>query len=398
MTETASAGRPADHVAALDAVERISIKACDRAAEIDDARAFPADLFAELVGSGAFRALLPREHGGLDMPMSLMNEMTTIAARANGSMGWMMLVGAPQGLGLGLLPELKGREMLARNPLPMIRGAIAPKGRAEPVDGGYRVSGRWPFASGGPATDFVGGNCLVYRDGEPHIGANGVLEARICIIPADRAKYLDTWHVLGMRGTDSCDVVFEDVFVPEEMSYNIFTTKSFLGNTAARLPFRVLLSFGHAALALGIAQGALDDITALAVGKRPSMQPGATLGEDAVFRHSLGEQMLRLEAGQAFLDKVTADIWGTSERREELSPRQILVARTMSMFITRECVNVVDWAYTIAGSHSVYDSSSLQRRLRDIHVATQHAAVHTNAYRVLAAAALGDDIPPMELF
>lgn len=387
-----------EHAAAVEALGMVAAKAAARAVEIDAAGAYPADLFDELVASGAFRALLPREHGGLDMPMALINEMTRIAARANGSTGWMMLVGAPQGLGLGLLPEAVGRELLARTPLPFIRGAVAPKGKAVPVEGGYRVSGRWPFASGGPVSDYVGGNCLVYRDGHPHIDADGIPEARICLLPASEAEFLDTWHVLGMRGTDSCDVQFEDVFVPEEMSYNIFTTKNFLDNTAARLPFRVLLSYGHAAIAIGIAEGAIDDISALATAKRPSMNPGATLGEDPVFRHQLGENLLRLGACRAFLDRITDESWAVSEGGGRLSNALILTTRTMSSFVTGECVKIVDWAYTVAGSHSVYDSSSLQRRLRDLHVATQHAAVHTIAYRVLAAERLGEAIPAIEFF
>jgi hypothetical protein len=105
-----------------------------------------------------------------------------------------------------------------------------------------------------------------------------------------------------------------------------------------------------------------------------------------------------MTAVKAMLEQVTADMMKLAAQRIPLPPTETLIGRMMAGYITAECIKIVDWAYTIAGSSSVYNSSSLQRRMRDIHVATQHTACHTDPYRLLAATLLGEQLSPMELF
>jgi alkylation response protein AidB-like acyl-CoA dehydrogenase len=387
-----------DHAAVLEAVKRVAAKTVPRAAEIDEARAFPRDLFNELADTGVFWATAPRDHDGLEMPIDVMNEIVFACARANGSLGWLMMVGSSQGTGHGLSSKQAMEEMKAVSPYPRNRGLIALKGVAVPVEGGYMVSGRWPFATGGPDPHFVTGNCIVLRDGKPSISAEGVPEAIMALLPASEAIFHDNWYVLGMRGTDSCDVEFRDAFVPEHRAFNFFTVKNKFDVLPARMPTRIVLSFGHTAMACGIAQGAIDDLLELAKTKRSSMNPTRKMSDEPVFRHMLGEHTLRLEACKGMLNGYTAQAWALAGERREFTPQQILIGRTMSAYVTAECVKIVDWAYTAAGSSSVYDTSSLQRRFRDIHVATQHASCHTEGYGVLGGILLGEQVSPMELF
>jgi alkylation response protein AidB-like acyl-CoA dehydrogenase len=382
----------------LQRVRSVAAKAAQRAEEIDRERKFPADLFDELEATGVFRILTPKEYGGLAMTLRELNELVLEGARANGSLGWLMMVGTAQSIGNGLFPEATVRRLAKEFPDIRIRGVIAPKGTAVEVDGGYRVNGQWPFASGGPAPNFVAGNCLVLEDGKPKIGPSGDPEMLLAMVPAASAQFIDNWYVLGMRGTDSCDVAIRDVFVPREMTYNLHTIACCYDIPAAYLPLRVTLAFPHCAVALGIAQGALDELVALAKTKRASMNPKLTLGEDVVFRHELGRHTLRYEGAKAMLHQVADECWQAGAVKRELTPQEILRARLMANFITDECVKVVDWAFTVVGSSSVYDHSSLQRRLRDIHIATQHASCHTDAYRTLGAAMLGVTLTPRDLF
>lgn len=381
-----------------EAIVKLAAKVRARAGEIDELRALPPDLYSELKATGVFHALTPRRYGGSELPLSAVHAMIFDASRANGSLGWMVMVGMTQGPGFGLLPLDTASRLLKGGSPPTIRGTIAPKGIAVPVEGGFRVTGRWPFASGGPDTDLVAGNCLVYRDGKPALDDAGVPDARICVLPASQAKFIDTWHVLGMRGTDSRDVAFEDVFVPTEMTYNIFTTKSNFDTPHTYLPVRLAYALAHAAIALGIAQGALDEIVELAPRKRPAVHPGTTLVHDPIFRHELGENSLRVEAGRAFLERTTDECWKAGAERRHMGAREILTARFMSAFVTELCIEVVDWAFGAAGSESVYDTSSIQRRLRDIQVARQHATVSKHTYQILGATVLGESVAPMELF
>jgi alkylation response protein AidB-like acyl-CoA dehydrogenase len=220
----------------------------------------------------------------------------------------------------------------------------------------------------------------------------------IWLMPASELEFLDTWHVVGLKGTNSCDVVAHDVFVPERFTFNIFTATSFFDTPASRLPFRPAAATGHSAFAIGVARGALDDIAALAVTKRAAMNPGSRLAEDVVFQHQLGEQDLRLQAAKAFLDSQTANAWDACVEGRALTPVELLRLRLMAGYITAECVKVVDAAYTMAGSTSLYETSTLQRRLRDIHVATQHVAATSEAYRTLGKLLAGEEVQPMELF
>ena len=147
-----------------------------------------------------------------------------------------------------------------------------------------------------------------------------------------------------------------------------------------------------------VARQALDEIAELAPRKRPAIHPGSTLALDPVFRHELGENSLRVEAGRAFLERTTEECWKAGAEQRRLSPREILTARSMSAFVTEQCIEVVDWTFAAAGSESVYDTSSIQRRLRDIHVARQHATVSKHTYQILGAIVLGESVAPMELF
>jgi len=155
---------------------------------------------------------------------------------------------------------------------------------------------------------------------------------------------------------------------------------------------------GHASVAIGIAEGALEEVTEVAKTKRAAMNPGALLAHDPVFRHTLGEEDLRLAAARALLDRTTEAATRAFLSGRPLSARETMEGRTMAGFITAECVKIVDAAYTMAGSVSVYDTSSLQRRLRDIHVATQHIAATTEGYRALGKLLTGEELTPMELF
>jgi alkylation response protein AidB-like acyl-CoA dehydrogenase len=236
------------------------------------------------------------------------------------------------------------------------------------------------------------------ENGAPRLSAEGEVELVMALTPAGQAEFLDNWRVLGMRGTDSCDVVLRDVFVPAEMTFDLHDMHCVYDIPAAQLPLRVALSFPHCSVATGLAEGALDDLVELAATKTASMNPNLRLGEDAVFRHDLGRAVVRLEGVKATTRQVAADCWQAGSEGRQLMPREILVARLMANHVTSECTAIVDWAYTVAGSSSVYDGSSLQRRLRDIHVATQHASCHTEPYRSLGAVTMGAELSPRELF
>jgi len=382
----------------LEGVRHVGAEAARRAEELDRLGVMPDDLYDDLAATGCFRAMVPRANGGLELSLAEINTLIIEAAKANGSLGWILLIGIPGPVIFGLLTPDAVAEIMAQYPRARGRGTIAPKGVAVPTDGGYVVSGRWPFASGGPHPDLVVANCVVIDNGSPRIGANGAPEMVLVVLPAAQVEFLDTWHVLGLRGTDSCDYAVHDVFVPEHMTADLVAATNCFDTPATRLPIRVVLAMGHASVAIGIAEGALEEVADVAKTKRAAMNPTALLAHDPVFRHALGEEDLRLAAARALLDRTTESATQAFVSRRPLSSRETMEGRTMAGFITAECVKIIDTAYTMAGSVSLYDTSSLQRRLRDIHVATQHVAATTEGYRTLGKLLTGEELTPLELF
>jgi alkylation response protein AidB-like acyl-CoA dehydrogenase len=331
------------------------------------------------------------------LPLWEVNSIIEEIARADGSVGWVTMIAVAAPPAVALFSRECFDEVYASGPNPYIRGALAPKGLALPVDGGYLVSGQWPFASGGPQPQYAIGNCMVIDDGEPRRTPLGMPDMLLALLPGADVEFLDNWHAVGLRGTDSCDFFARDVFVPLRCTTSVFTATPSVDIPMARVPLRVAFAPAHGALAVGIAQGALDDIAAIAATKRAAMNPSRRLAADTVFQHTLGEQEMRLEAAQALLAHHSELIWTAATTGGELTAVEILAARSMVACVTNLCVGVVDSAYGLAGSTSLYDTSSLQRRLRDIHVATQHVAATGETHRALGALLAGEPVPPQAL-
>lgn len=383
--------------AVLDKVRAVLAKAAPHVQDIDERGSITTELYEELEATGIFQALTPKIYGGLELSLNDVNEALIEGGKVSGSLGWVMMIHVQQSLGFGNFPKVTGLRIMREYPRARMRGVAAPKGTATPTAGGYIVSGQWPFASGGPNPDFVGANCIVMENGAPRLGANGLPELILVWVPAEKVEFLDTWHVLGMRGTNSCDFRIRDVFVPKEMSTPLFTGGNFFETPPARLPLRVVLSPSHAAVAIGIAEGALDELKQLAKTKRAAMNPTARLIDDPLFRHAIGSATVRLAAARALLDQRTSAMEETARLGRQLTPSEIMMARAMTVHITSECIAIVEKAFRLAGSTSVYTSCPLERRLRDIYVAGQHISCFEEIYRSLGTVELGQEISEFEL-
>jgi alkylation response protein AidB-like acyl-CoA dehydrogenase len=381
----------------LKRLKEVLAAAADQVGAMDDGGIMSRELYEQLESTGVFQALTPKMYGGLELSLQDVNEALIEGGRVSGSIGWVMMIHTQQSLGMGAFPKETGLRLLRERGSVRTRGVAAPKGTATPTEGGYIVSGTWPFASGGPDPDFVAANCVVIENGAPRIGPSDFPELILAWTPAAQVEFLDTWHVLGLRGTNSCDIRIKDVFVPTEMTASLFTGRNFFETPVARLPLRVVLAPSHAAVAIGIAQGALEEIVELSKTKRAAMNPLARLSDDPLFRHHIGHCELRLQAVRAFLEKTTVELEAVAAEGRPLTPRQIMQGRAMTGHITAECIDIVERAYRLAGSASVYDTCPLERRLRDIYVAGQHISCFEDLYRLLGTTLLGEELSEFEL-
>ena len=365
----------------LDKIRAMAPAIAARGDEIEQGRRLPTDLVEKLSTAGCFRAMVPASHGGQGLTFAEQLLVIRELARADGSVGWTVMIGSSAPVVLGLLPRSSFDQIYAKGPDVILGGAFNPKGVATPVDGGYRVSGRWSFASGCQHCHWFVAHCMVDDGRMPPV--------RMMVLPPSDVEIADTWYVSGLCGTGSHDFVVDDVFVPDERSFTLWDEPA-LDGPLWRIPELSLSSLMMANVAVGIAEGALGEITTLASGKVP-MLADSTLGANALFQHDLAEADARLRAARALLDADAATVWRIADAGRELSPEDRARTRSTAVWVARTAACVVDAAYHAGGGTSLYVSSPLQRRLRDVHAVTQHFALKPDTLTLAGSVLAGQD-------
>jgi indole-3-acetate monooxygenase len=366
----------------LEAVRTLAPAIVARSEEIERGRRLPPDLVEGLTAAGCFRTLVPRSHGGaeLDPPAEL--QVIDELARADGSVGWTVMIGSLAPVLLGKLPRESFDAVYAEGPDVILAGTFNPTGVATPVDGGFAVTGQWSFASGCQHCHWFVAHCIVDDGREPPI--------RMMVLPPTDVEVKDTWSVSGLCGTGSHDFVVNDVFVPAERSFAIWDEPC-LDVPLLRIPELSLSSLRIGAVAVGIAQGALGEITDLATGKVPLFSDG-TLASNPLFQNQLGDADARLRAARTLLHADAARLWETAVAGAPFTPDHRARIRATATWVTGTAASVVDMAYTAGGGSSIYSRSPLQRRLRDIHALTQHFGVKLDTFTKAGAVLAGQDV------
>jgi alkylation response protein AidB-like acyl-CoA dehydrogenase len=290
---------------------------------------------------------------------------------------------------LALLPRESFDELYAEGPDVTLGGAITPAGQAVVEDGGYRVTGRWPFASGCDRWDLLFGTCIVLEDGKPRTGPTGEPAPRAMILPASEFTIEDTWHTLGMRATGSNHLSITDAFVPDNRSLDFFFGQPSVGGVA-RFPI-IDFHFHIATCALGIARAALDEVVEAAKTKQ-RMGMRTRLAQAPLAQHRLGRCDIALRAARVFL--LSEAEWATAAMADGSEDFLTLAVRVWAnhAWIAQVCEDVVDTCFSVHGASGVYDGSLLQRCLRDIHTIHQHGSLNENSITRAGAALLGEPV------
>jgi alkylation response protein AidB-like acyl-CoA dehydrogenase len=385
---TATDPKVTRHASVLDAVRALAPNITARAREIEAARRLPPDLIRDLTAAGCFRMLVPRSHGGggFDLPsgMSVIEEL----ARADASTAWTTVNLAGGWINLGTLPRATFDTLYAGGPDAIIGGVFAPSGTVVPVQGGYRVSGRWAFASGCEDCQWLFGNCMEDPDGTPRL--------RTVLFSPDQIEIEDTWSVSGLCGTGSHHFVARDVLVPAERTCLPFADPPCLDEPLLRMPMPPVFAFGVASVAIGIAQGALEDILALSRSKVPLLAHTA-LATNPLFQNQLGEADAQLRAARGLLYADAAAAWGTAVAGAEFTPEHRARMRAAITWAATTAASVGDMAYHAGGGSAIYAGSTLQRRFRDIHAITQHFLVKRDVFTTAGAVLAGAE-PDLTVF
>lgn len=353
-----------------------------RSVEIERARRLPADLCAQMAEGGLFRISLPKSLGGFEVDAATMLETIEEVGKADGSAAWCVMVASTSALVAAYLDEHAASAVFGDDPLIITGGVFAPRGAATVVEGGYRVSGRWPFASGCQNCCWLMGGTLISVEGKSP-------EARLMLFPASKATIHDTWYVTGLCGTGSHDIEVHDLLVPRAFSVAPSIEPPRLASPLYAFPFFGLLALGIAAVTLGIARSAADEFARLATEKTPfgAKRPLAS-------RPAIQTQMAEIEAtirsARAFFYDAVGAASTSAAASGEVPLKLRAELRLAACHATQSAARAVDLAYGGAGGSSIYSVSPLQRHFRDVHVATQHVMVsptlHELAGRVLAGA------------
>jgi alkylation response protein AidB-like acyl-CoA dehydrogenase len=360
-----------------------------RSAEIERGRRLPPDLVAQLAEAGLFNLCVPRAYGGGEIEPDDFVETLEAVARADGSTGWCVMIGATSGMVAAYLPDDEARAIYGA-PDVVTGGVFAPRGTATPVDGGFRMNGRWAFASGSQHCAWLMGGCLVRgADGaDADVGRDGVPDPKLLLLPAAEVEILDTWTVAGLCGTGSHDMVVTDVFVPESRAVSLVTDPPRQRGPLYAFPLFGLLAVGIAAVALGLGRAAVDELTSLAGVKTPTGSR-RRLAQRSAVQADVAQAEARLRAGRSFLLDAVGAAWTSAGAGDAISLEQRALLRTAATHATREAAAAVDLAYEAGGGTSVYATSPLQRHFRDVHVVTQHVMVAPPTYELAGRVLLG---------
>lgn len=351
-----------------------------RSDEIEQTRRLPRDLVDKLIDTEVFRMWVPQKFGGQEIP--LLDGLAVIEeiASHDGAAGWCAMIGVTSTLLAGFLPEHHAQAIYGTNPRVVTGGAAAPTARATRVDGGLRVSGRWAWGSGTEHCDWVGGGCLVMKEGAPP-------RPTFVFLEPSQIEFLDTWHAMGLRGTGSTDYQTNDAFVPEGRWVELGIDPPRVPGALYRFPFFGALALGVTAVSLGIARRAIEEFKSLATQKRP-LGSRNTLAETQVVQIQLAEAEAAYWSARAFVQQSVHAAWQAAEA-DALTIEHRRHLRLAATNATLQAARAVDLLYTAAGGSAVYTSGVLQRLFRDIHVATQHAMVTPRQYEIAGRLALG---------
>jgi alkylation response protein AidB-like acyl-CoA dehydrogenase len=371
--------RTTEHLDHLSRARALAPAVGAASAEIDRRRELLPEIVAALIDGGFFRMLQPRFLGGAELPPMLFAQVTEILAQADASTAWCVCQNNGCAMSAAYLEPGVAREIFGPPDGILAWGPPGAPFEAQPVPGGYRITGKWRFASGSHHATWLGA----------HMRVAGTDAVRTMLFPKSRVVMNDIWHTIGLRGTASDEYVVEDLFVPQN--------RSILRDTAAerkvdatlyRFTSNQLYSCGFAGVGLGIARATIKAFLEL---PREKVSRGASrpLRENNVVQSQLAQCEARLRSARAFLHTTWEDAWAHSDQAGEQTQEDRAMIRLASTWAIQQAREVVTTLYHAAGSVAVFEDHPFERRLRDIHTVAQQAQGRQLHYETVGQILLG---------
>jgi alkylation response protein AidB-like acyl-CoA dehydrogenase len=386
VSETNGATTLVDPVSAVRSLTELTRAHCG---DMDVTLRVPARVISALQEAEVFRLMAPVELGGREVDPVTFLDVVEATSHADGSVGWCVLIGGCYATFGGMLP-LEGARAIYGDPDTISAGAFRPDGVAVEVDGGYRVTGRWPLASGSSHANWYVAGGVVLRDGEPVIGPAGAPLVRECFFPAAVTDIIDTWDSTGLRGTASHDYAVTDVFVPASHTM-WFQEPPAIDRPLYRMPPVAMFATFIGAVPLGIARHAIDEFVNLADTKTPTLST-SLLADKPVVHDRLGRADALVAAGRRYLTETLDDLWVRVQAGHAPTMADRGALWLAAAHAAHTALEAIGLLYSAAGASSVYASSPLDRCLRDARTAVQHICTQELHYELAGRQLLGRDV------
>jgi 3-hydroxy-9,10-secoandrosta-1,3,5(10)-triene-9,17-dione monooxygenase len=341
----------------------------ERAQKCEDARALLPENEKLLHETGLFRYHQPKRFGGMELPFIAVVDIVAELARGCPSTAWNVgNLGCHHWILAYYEPETQ-HEIWDANADVLIASSIAlAAGRGKKVDGGFVVSGKWPFSSGVDNSDWNMLAVTVYEDDRP-------VDWRLCIVPKSDYKVIDTWYAMGMVGTGSKDIEVKEVFVPERRALALARCRGGLEHPGAALNkgdlFRVpiVASAGHplSASALGAAEGAYEHVVDR-FKSRVGTYTGAKVADFQAVQIRIARARALIDSAR-YLMRESALVF---QNNECLDIEEKLRLRTQNAFAVHQCHEAVETLWQCYGANAIYTREPLQRFQRDLQAMKQH--------------------------
>jgi alkylation response protein AidB-like acyl-CoA dehydrogenase len=335
-------------------------------------RSLPEPVVAAIVERGLFRLWIPRRYGGAELSLPEALEVYEAAARLDGSFGWSVMIGSGGGLFAAYLePQIAAALFEPR--AAVVAGSGAPTGTAERVAGGYRVSGRWRYASGAHYATVFTANCRVTELGSPVMSAGEPLIRAMALDPRDVIIHR-TWDTSGLRATGSHDIEVVQAFVPSNATFSVFADPPLETGPLYRIPFGTLTELPVSAVALGIAEHALEEFVSLAHAKRPASS-SVPLDRQETVQASLRRARRGLADAQRVLYEHAHRVWNATVASGRPDEDTVRACTEGSVRLVRALVSAIAELVPLSGMNALHAEDPFAITWRDLEAVAAHYSV-----------------------
>lgn len=385
---TSAGGTPAGETGAdiLAAARAIGPLIRAEAEAIEAAGRLTDKVVAALKQAGVFRMTMPRSMGGPEVDPITQLAVVEEVARADGSTGWVVMIGSDGGFYAAHLERAVAERIYADRDA-ITASVLVPRGRALRVPGGYRVTGQWPFGSSSLHADWFVGGAVVFDENGPVAGPNGHPMVRMTYFSRADVEILDTWRTTGLAGSGSHDWRVADVFVPDELSFSLFEPAK---EPSPLYAFPWFIVANAPGASLGIARASIDVFSEVAASKL-IMPGGHKLRDELLVQRAVAQAEATLGSARSYLVDVTGQLWSTVCAGDAPTLAQRAAFRLAGIHAFRASKAAVAGMYESAGGTALYRKSPLDRLWRDVSTISQHAFANEKGYAEVGRAMLGLD-------